>query len=71
MMNSSGTPTGVVASEEEDEEDGLDEDRMESADVVLVGAVRAAEEGMVIFEMGAGGGFSDATLRMELALETL
>ena len=39
-MEFSGTPSGVVASAEDDEEDGLGEDGMKSAAAMLVGAIR-------------------------------
>ena len=37
MMEAAGMPLGVVASEEDNEEDGLDEDGMDSAAAVLLG----------------------------------
>ena len=53
------------------EEDRLDKDGLEAAAAVLVGAMGVAEEGMMIFDTGADGGFTDATLRMESASEAL
>ena len=70
-MESLGTPPGVVTSKEDNEEDGLDEDGIAPAVVMLVGAMGATKEGMVMFEMGAGGGSTDAMVQMESALETL
>ena len=47
------TPSGVVTFEEDNEEDGLDEDRLEAVAAVLVGAMRVAKEGMVIYPIRA------------------
>ena len=38
MMESAGTSLGVVASKEDNEEDGLDKDRIDLAADVLLGA---------------------------------
>ena len=70
MMGSSGTPSGVVASKEDSEEDGLNEDGMDFAAAKFVGAMGAAEEEIVILETGAGGGSTEAMMQMELASET-
>ena len=71
MMESSETPSKVVASEEDNEEDGMDVDGMKYAAAVLLGAMGAANEGMVIFEMGAGDGSTDATLQIDSGSQTL
>ena len=47
------TPSGVVTFEEDNEEDGLDEDRSEAVANVLVGAMGVTKEGMVIYSIRA------------------
>ena len=50
MMESSRTPSGAVTHKEDGKEDGLDEDGMESAAAILVGAMGETKEGIVILE---------------------
>ena len=70
MMESSGTPSGVVVYEEDNEEDGLDEDEVETAAAAFVEVMGAAQVGMVILEMCAEGGSAEAMLQMESASDT-
>ena len=56
MMKAAGMPLGVVVSDDDDEEDGLEEDGADLAAAVIWGAcIGAADEGMVIFDMGTCG----------------
>ena len=66
MMESFGTPSGVVAYKDDNDKDGL-----EAAAAVLAGDMGLAEAGMVILDMGTGGGSTDTTLRIESVLEAL
>ena len=52
-----GTPSGVVASEDDKEEDGL-----EAAAAVLAGGMGVDKVGMVMLDTGAGSGSTEATL---------
>ena len=66
MTEAAMTPLEVVSSEEDNEEDGLDEDGIDVAAVALLGAwVGGAKEGIVVSEMGACSGSTDATLRAD------
>ena len=66
MMESFGTPSGVVAYKDDNDKDGL-----EAAAAVLAGDMGVAEAGMVILDMGAGGGSTDTTLQTESVFEAL
>ena len=50
IMESSRTPSGVVAPKEDGKEDGLDEDGMEFAAATSVRAMGETDEEMVILE---------------------
>ena len=72
IMDAAKMPLRVVASKEEDGEDGLDKDGTDHMAAALLGAwMGSAKEGMIISKMAACSRSTDATLRTESVLEII